>query len=196
MKNSFQKKIGLWVFGLAFGMICLSCASTSPKPGGLEPRLVPAPAPQEAMPAAPQTVSTPQEAPPSKFEPIPPPSKPGPKGVLEVKPKPKETSYVHTVKWSGETFSIIAGWYTGNIENWKALVKANPNINPNRIFEGNRILIPETLMKKRESMPKEFVDRFYSKTKKEKTQPKTPSRLTQTQEEELKLIGPKKSPKN
>jgi len=191
MKNSFREKIGLWVFGLAFGMICLGCASTSPKPEGLVPTLEPAPALQETMPAPPQTLSAPEEAPPSRFEPVPAPPKPVPKATLEAKPKPKETSYVHTVKWSGETISIIADWYTGDIENWKALAQANPNIKANRILAGNKILIPEILMKTREPMPKEFVDRFYSKLRKEMTQPQ----LTETQEEEIRLIGPKKSPK-
>ncbi len=191
MKNSFREKIGLWVFGLAFGMICLGCASTSPKPEGLVPNLEPVPALQETIPAPPPTLSAPAEAPPSRFEPVPAPPKPAPKATLEAKPKPKETSYVHTVKWSGETISIIADWYTGDIENWKALAQANPNIKANRISAGNKILIPEILMKTREPMPKEFVDRFNSKLRKEMTQPQ----LTETQEEEIRLIGPKKSPR-
>ena len=195
MKNRFQKKSTLWIFGLAFGMICLGCASTSPKPEGLAANLEPAPGLQENMPAPQHTLSAPREAPPSRFEPGSPSLKPVPKTTLETKPRPRETSFVHTVKWGGETVSIIAGWYTGDIENWKALAKSNPNINPTRIFVGNRILIPEILMKTREPMPKEFVDRFYSKPKKEKAQPKPQPQLTQMQEEEIKLIGPKKSPK-
>jgi hypothetical protein len=200
MENSFQKKIGLWVFGLAFGMICLGCASTSPKPEALAPSLKPAPAPQETMPPPAQTISTPRETHPARFEPVPAPSKPdrrepAPKATVEAKPKATEDSYVHTVKWNGETVSLIAGWYTGNTENWKALAQANPNIKANRIFAGNKILIPKTLLKTREPMPKEFVDRFYSKPKKEKAQAKPQPQLTQTQEEELTLVGPKKSPK-
>jgi hypothetical protein len=198
MKNSFQKKIGLWVFGLAFGMICLGCASPSPKPEGPAPTLEPVPASPETMPPPPQTLSAPREIPPARFEPVPPPPKPDrrepvPKATLEAKPKPHEDSYVHTVKWNGETISIIAGWYTGDIENWKTLVQANPNIKANRILAGNKILIPKTLLKTREPMPKDFVDRFYSKPKKE-AQAKPRPQLTQTQEEELTLVGPKKSP--
>ena len=180
MKNRFQKRIGLWAFGLACGMICLGCASTSPKPEGLAPNLGPAP---------PQALSSPREAPLPRSEPVSP--KPAPKGTLETKPKPKEASYVHTVKWSGETVSIIAGWYTGDIENWKALAQANPNIKVNRILAGNKIFIPEPLMKTREAMPKEFVDRFYLKLRKEMAQPQ----LTERQEGEITLIGPKGSPK-
>ncbi len=89
--------------------------------------------------------------------------------------------------------SIIAGWYTGNIMNWKALAQANPNINPSRIFEGDRILIPESLLKTREPMPKEFVDSFYSKSKKE--MPGAKPVPPQAEEEEPKLFGPKENPK-
>jgi hypothetical protein len=195
MKNSFQKKFGLWAFGLACGMICFGCASNSPKPEGLEPNIEPAPALQRTLPAPPQALSAPREASTSKFKPEPALPKPVVEAALEAKPKPKETSYVHTVKWSGETFIIIASWYTGNEENWKAIGQANPNIKPKSILGGNKILIPGTLMKTREPMPKEFVDRFYSKLKKEKAQAKSQSQLTQTQEGELTLIGPKKFPK-
>ena len=93
---------------------------------------------------------------------------------------------MHTVKWSGETLSIIALWYTREQSNWKTIVQANPGLNPHRIFGGNEILIPEKLMKTHDPLPKEYVGRFYSRAKKEK--PKT-------QEEELKLFGPKKSSK-
>ena len=85
--------------------------------------------------------------------------------------------------------SIIAGWYTGDIENWKALAQANPHMNPNRIFVGNKILIPENLLKTREPMPKEFVDSFYSKPKKEKPSPKPGP--PEKKEEEPKLFGPR-----
>ncbi|HYB21219.1 MAG TPA: hypothetical protein VEH09_09825 [Thermodesulfobacteriota bacterium] len=190
MKNRLPKKIGLWAFGLACGVICLSCASSSPKTGGLSPNLGPAPASRDTMPPPPQALSSSREAPLSRSEPVPASPKPAPQGTLETKPKP---SYVHTVKWSGETVSIIAGWYTGNIENWKAVVQANPNIKVYRISAGNKIFIPENLMKTREPMPKEFVDRFYSKPRKEKARPTPQTQLTQTKEEEPTLIGPKKS---
>jgi hypothetical protein len=49
------------------------------------------------------------------------------------------------------------------------------------------------LLKTQNSLPKEFVDRFYSKAKKEK--PKPILHPGQTQEEEPKLFGPKRSSK-
>jgi len=93
---------------------------------------------------------------------------------------------MHTIKWSGETLSIIALWYTGDQSNWKTIAQSNPDINPNRIFGGHEILIPERLMKTHDPLPKEYVDRFYARAKKEK--PKA-------QEEEPKLFGPRKSSK-
>jgi hypothetical protein len=94
------------------------------------------------------------------------------------------------VRYRGETISIIAAWYTGDGENWKALAQANPQINPTLIFEGNEILIPERLLKTREAMPPKFVNRFYSKSMKEKGRPKSPP--AQSREEEVKFFGPQK----
>ena len=79
------------------------------------------------------------------------------------KRKNKANSFVHTVKWTRETLSIIAKWYTGEFENWKALVDANPKLKPNRIFIGSKILIPEDFLKTQESMPEEFLAKFTSK---------------------------------
>jgi len=109
-------------------------------------------------------------------------------------PSPQEEPkyFVHTVKYSGETVSIIAGWYTGDIMNWEALAAANPNLNPSRIVQGNKIRIPEKMMIKKEPMPKEFVDGFYhhKATGKPKDQPKPPPPAET--EEEPALFGPKK----
>jgi hypothetical protein len=57
---------------------------------------------------------------------------------------------------------------------------------------GNKILIPEDLLKTREPMPKEFVDSFY-KPKKEKVQPTKPG-PSSAEEGEPKLFGPKGPP--
>jgi predicted component of type VI protein secretion system len=85
-------------------------------------------------------------------------------------PFQKSTRFVHRVQWPGETISIIAKWYTGKLENWKAIVKANPKLKPSRIFIGSKIHIPENLLETREPMPQEFLARFTPKPKK-KTSP-------------------------
>jgi hypothetical protein len=100
------------------------------------------------------------------------------------------------VKWSGETVSIIAAWYTGDLDNWKVLAEVmtrnNPNADIKRIYVGNKILIPENLLKTRETMTKEFVDSFYKTSKPEKVAPKP---IPPQAEEEPKLFGPKELPK-
>jgi hypothetical protein len=101
--------------------------------------------------------------------------------------------FLHTVKYSGETLSIIALWYTGNSRNWKEIAQANPDMKPNRIFPGDQIIIPEGLLKIRDPLPKEFVDRIYSKAQRGKGKPKSQTQTVQTQQEEPKLFGPKKS---
>jgi hypothetical protein len=77
---------------------------------------------------------------------------------------PKKCPYlVHKIRWPGETLSVIAMWYTGNFRNWKAVAKANPELNPNRMFCGNELLIPADLLKTRKPLPKEFVSKYTSK---------------------------------
>jgi hypothetical protein len=105
-----------------------------------------------------------------------------------VVPAPPPTSYyTYTVKWSGESVSIIAAWYTGDLQNWKILAQANPALNPNLIFPGIKVLIPENIMKTHDPMPKEFVDSFYPKAK-VKAPPKPGE---QRKDEEPSLFGPK-----
>jgi hypothetical protein len=98
------------------------------------------------------------------------------------------TFFVHTVKFSGETVSIIAAWYLGDKMRFDVLAVANPEINPTLIKAGMKIKVPENLMKTREAMPKEFVDGFYGRPRKEKASPSEPPK-----EQEPELIGPKES---
>lgn len=114
--------------------------------------------------------------------------KPAPEKKSE---RPREPSYfLHKVRWPGESLSIIAKWYTGRLENWRALTKANPKINPGRMKIGRKVRIPETLMRTREPLPKEFVALHFPKPKK-KPKPSRPSPSKKV-EEELELFGPKR----
>lgn len=65
---------------------------------------------------------------------------------------------VHTVQRRGETLPIIAEWYTKESVNWKALSKANPRINPQRIKIASQVKIPENLLVTRKPMSPEFVN--------------------------------------
>ncbi len=111
----------------------------------------------------------------------------------EVRPPNKSAGLMHRTQWQGETLSIIAKWYTGKFKNWKAIAKANPKLNPNRILIGNKIHIPEDLLKTRKPMPKEFLAGFTSKPKKKRSasKPKPPPE----EETEPMLFGPKEYPK-
>lgn len=129
-------------------------------------------------------------------EPEPTPSVEGKTSVprqLQRTPAPKDQTYfVHTVQWRGESLSIIAAWYTGTIQNWETLASANPHLNPDRIFPGDKIYIPEYMLKTRKPMPEEFVASFLPKPK-EETSPEQ-SAPPPGEEEELKLYGPKELP--
>jgi len=106
---------------------------------------------------------TPQKAavePPAKEtqaplpEPTPPPEAPV---QVEPAPPPQPEYVIHTVKWSGETLGLIARWYTGAVSNWTVLAKANPEIDPHRIFIGTNVRIPAALIKTQDPLPREFV---------------------------------------
>ena len=76
---------------------------------------------------------------------------------VETKEAPKPAEIEHTVQWSGEYLSRIAKWYTGSSSNWKTIAEANPELNPNSIRIGQKILIPKTLAKTEEPMPRSFL---------------------------------------
>jgi hypothetical protein len=110
------------------------------------------------------------------------------------------------VKYSGETLSIIAKWYTGDADNWQALTKANPKLNPNRINVGDKIRIPRKLLNTRRPMTRSFVVAS-TKKKQQKAPSTTPSEAKTTttakkeeppppessskEPEVLELFGPK-----
>jgi LysM repeat protein len=83
--------------------------------------------------------------------------------------------YVHKISWSGETLSHIARWYTGSTKNLKAIVKVNPGINPKLILIGDKILIPEELLKTRQPMPREFLAASVRKKDSFSSSPEQPS---------------------
>ncbi len=109
--------------------------------------------------------------------------------------QPAPSNYVHTVRWPGETLSIIAAWYTGSIDTWKEVAAANPDINPDRIFVGNKILIPDNLIKTKEPMPQDFLWNFIAKPKKETAPSKPTAPPKKEPEREPELFGPKEFPR-
>jgi hypothetical protein len=196
VRTRFRRKIGFIAVGLGLMMFCFGCSMALPHPKE------PAPAPRaEVSPGQKETPATspkPMPPPPPKTRPVPPkPTRavqeppPPPSPVKEAHPEP--AVFLHTVKYSGETLSIIALWYTGNSRDWKEIAQANPDMKPNRIFPGDRIIIPEGLLKIRDPLPKEFIDRICSKAQRGKGKPKSQAQTVQSQQEEPKLFGPKKS---
>jgi hypothetical protein len=112
----------------------------------------------------------------------------------------KKAPVVHHVQYPEETLSIIAEWYTGNVINLESLENANPNINPDHLFPGNDIFVPEHLVKTREPMPEEFVSKSYHRSKNNKAAEKSvkvpvrkePAPLPETEgEDEFEIFGPK-----
>lgn len=105
-------------------------------------------------------------------------------------PSAEPTPFVHTVKWPGETLSLVAKWYTGDYANWRRVAKANPALNPHRIFVGNRIVIPEDILKTRTPMPRKLVAGKRPTSKKTPKRP-TPQKVPSDAPTPLPLFGPK-----
>ncbi|MGE5310786.1 MAG: hypothetical protein ACM3MN_03505 [Nitrospirota bacterium] len=127
----------------------------------------------------------------------------GPPAVQQAPPAPPppkaRTYFIRTVTWPNESLSIIAAWYTGQIDNWKILVEANPELDPVRIRKGDKVRIPEELLKTREPMTQEFVESLVPKPKPaKKGAPSEPQKLPPAgspppspPEPDIKLYGPK-----
>jgi hypothetical protein len=163
------------------------------------------PVPDKTTPE--QTQTTPEPETPKTTPPKSSPQKPGspppgktaappPKEVASLPPEktlPEEKYFTHTVKWNGETLFIIAAWYTGERDHWRAIAEVmtreNPNVNIHRIRRGDKIPVPESLMKTRDPMPKEFVDNFFQPSKPEK--PPSKPAAPKEEEKEPELFGPK-----
>lgn len=126
--------------------------------------------------------------------PVPVPEKPetailvpeSPPAVVSPSPIPGPNFYVHRVRWKGETLFIIAKWYTGSGKNWRALSKANPKLNPNRMSINENIVIPEDLIKYRKPMPLSFLSSFIRKKRGQSFESNKPSKENHVTE----MFGP------
>ena len=100
--------------------------------------------------------------------------------------------FAHVVKHNGEKIKDIADWYTGDAANWKVLVKANPNLDANKLVAGNEIFIPHEMLKTRKPVPppKPAPSTAKSRPKPAVAEPES----TPAAEEEIELFGPKKFP--
>ena len=66
-------------------------------------------------------------------------------------------TFTHTVKYRGETLSLIAKWYTGDVLNWKKIHKLNPNIIEKKMQIGATVILPIELVKTTNLLTKEYV---------------------------------------
>ena len=79
-----------------------------------------------------------------------------------------QKNFLHTIRWRGETLYCISRWYTGTVNNWKIIAKANPGLDPKLLTIGLNINIPEYIIINRNPLPQSFVTKMCSKKKKEK----------------------------
>jgi len=95
---------------------------------------------------------------PRQPEPMPPAPEAAPRPGPAIKTSELQPQrYTHEVRWPGETLSHIARWYTSSESNWEKIAEANPGLKPRRIQIGDKILIPQELLKVRKPMPRDYV---------------------------------------
>lgn len=75
----------------------------------------------------------------------------------------KEDFFKHTVANSGESWAVIAEWYTGSKDNAKKVQDANPTIKSKKLKVGQVIKIPTALVKKELPLPKEALAAYINK---------------------------------
>lgn len=123
----------------------------------------------------------------SQPEIIPEPEEEIPPDILEKKvpSSPKPRPFVHKVRWQGEMLTYISRWYTGTVNNWRAIANANPKLNPNRIFIGDEIIIPEELVKTRTPLPRDYLP----SSQEIKTSP-SPTSQSKDESGDIELFGP------
>lgn len=160
-----QRKTARVLLVLSFIWILNCCAYQHPP---LQPAPDVPPAPVEIKP------ETPVAVPDTPALEIPTPAEPEPR------------FYLHKVRWPEETLSHIAKWYTGTVKNWKAIAKANPELDPKKIDTGDTISIPEDLLTSRKPMPLSFMRASVRK----KGIPSSSSNKTSIKSESPKLFRP------
>lgn len=67
--------------------------------------------------------------------------------------------YLHEVRWSEETLSVIARWYTGHSRNARTLERITPNLRANDLRPGDTVFIPLQLSRRSDPMPRSYARR-------------------------------------
>jgi|GEM_PF-2142159 len=63
----------------------------------------------------------------------------------------------HTVQHPGESLSIVAAWYLGDLREWPKLLRANPKLDPTVLTLGQQLRIPALFISRRSPLTLEFV---------------------------------------
>ncbi|MDY7032645.1 MAG: LysM peptidoglycan-binding domain-containing protein [Thermodesulfobacteriota bacterium] len=187
MKHNIKKTMETGLTVLILISICIGCVHIRN-----QQKRVPLKA--SDSPAEPESSLTSQAEPVVPIEVLPitiPPKIPLKKPtVVQEEPAPNSTCYIHKVRWYGENLSIVSKWYTGKFTHWKAIADANPGINPNRIFVGNKIFIPQDLLNTSEPMPEDFVSKFIKNVKQKESPAIIQKRSVESiDEEKTELFG-------
>ena len=85
------------------------------------------------------------------------------------KPRPQVDYFNYAVARQGETLAVIAKWYTGSSANWSVIQSHNPGLDPKRMKIGTVVRIPETMLVRRDPLPKKIAMQGADKAEEEKS---------------------------
>jgi len=68
--------------------------------------------------------------------------------------------YLHEVRWSEETLSVIARWYTGKESNARILARVTPNLRKQDLRKGDVVFIPQELTQRTDPLTRSYARRY------------------------------------
>ncbi len=82
---------------------------------------------------------------------------------------PKETVYLHKVKFEGENLSMLAAWYLESESEWPLIAAYNGSQAEKGVHIGQTVFIPEKQTKNARPLQEQFARRFLQKIKNKPT---------------------------
>ncbi len=106
--------------------------------------------------------------------------------------KQKKQVFIHIVRWEDESYEMIAKWYTGKKQNVEPIINANPTLNPEKLYVGDKVYIPKKILHTRKSFSRIYIEDYNKKSvKKVKKKYIPPVTKPAKKNEDFQLFGPR-----
>ena len=72
-----------------------------------------------------------------------------------------QPTFVHEVRYPGETLGLISEWYAGSPRHWRAILQSNAGLDVRRIAIGTKLNIPRELVRQQRPLTKAAIERWH-----------------------------------